>query len=113
MKKIIVFFISVMLLMTICKAQDNISIVMRAQLNFQPIPFGCVVVTNQSSPDNARITMYYPDTVLRNFHVGIQDFSSEKSSFELQQNYPNPFSDMTKINMVVYESRNYSFTIFF
>lgn len=98
--------------MTICKAQDNISIVMRAQLNFQPIPFGSVVVTNRSTPNNARITMYYPDTVLRNFHVGIQDFSSEKSSFELQQNYPNPFSDMTKINMVAYESGSYVFTIF-
>ncbi len=112
MKKIVAFFISFILLMTICKAQDNISIVMRAQLNFQPIPFGCVVVTNRSTPNNARITMYYPDTILRNFHVGIQDFSSEKSSFELQQNYPNPFSDITKINMVAYESGSYVFTIF-
>jgi uncharacterized protein (TIGR02145 family) len=48
--------------------------------------------------------LYWPDTVLILWYtVGIVENNHEKDTFEVSQNYPNPFSDNTSISITVPE----------
>ena len=50
--------------------------------------------------------LYYPDTVLSLLVTGLHELPDSKSSFQLSQNYPNPFTDQTSIKLQLPESGN-------
>jgi uncharacterized protein (TIGR02145 family) len=45
--------------------------------------------------------LYYPDTVLSIYYVGIPDISKGDNAFQVFQNYPNPVADQTTISLYV------------
>jgi len=45
--------------------------------------------------------LYYPDTVLSIYDVGIPDISKGDNAFQVFQNYPNPVADQTTISLYV------------
>lgn len=47
--------------------------------------------------------LYWPDTVLSIYYVGIQESSGLTSKFEVFQNYPNPVAGQTTVSMYVPE----------
>ncbi|MCX6233765.1 MAG: hypothetical protein NT175_03460 [Bacteroidetes bacterium] len=47
--------------------------------------------------------LYYPDTVLTLYYVGIHDNQDIKSNFRIMQNFPNPVVDQTTISIYVPE----------
>ena len=48
--------------------------------------------------------LYYPDTVLTLVVTGTYEFSQKEPGFRLIQNYPNPFTDQSKISIQLPES---------
>lgn len=55
--------------------------------------------------------LYWPDTVLILYHVGICDKFDENSNFVINQNYPNPVVDQTMINFRIPEKGDVKLTI--
>lgn len=55
--------------------------------------------------------LYWPDTVLILYHVGIIDNLDKNTNFHIQQNYPNPVVDLTTININMPEKSDVNLTI--
>lgn len=55
--------------------------------------------------------LYWPDTVLILYQVGIIINLDENSNFKIQQNYPNPVVDKTTININIPDESNIRLTI--
>jgi hypothetical protein len=51
--------------------------------------------------------LYFPDTVLNITLNSISSDFTSNSAFEIKQNYPNPFSDYTNIEMNIANAENY------
>jgi hypothetical protein len=47
--------------------------------------------------------LYYPDTVLSIYYLGVPELSGEHTDFQVFQNYPNPMTDKTTISLFVPE----------
>jgi uncharacterized protein (TIGR02145 family) len=45
--------------------------------------------------------LYWPDTALLIYYVGIKENPAEKNTFQVYQNYPNPVADQTTISLYV------------
>lgn len=55
--------------------------------------------------------LYWPDTVLSFYYVGIPDISNEKNVIRVFQNYPNPVSDQTTISLYIPEKDKVSIIV--
>jgi uncharacterized protein (TIGR02145 family) len=55
--------------------------------------------------------MYWPDTVLSFYYVGIAEPEQKISDFQVFQNYPNPVADQTTISMFIPEKDNVSMIV--
>jgi hypothetical protein len=47
--------------------------------------------------------LYYPDTMLSIYYLGVPGLSGEHTDFQVFQNYPNPMTDKTTISLFVPE----------
>ncbi len=57
-------------------------------------------------------TLYYPDTVLTIVLTNIEDQTAVQNGFYISQNYPNPFSAKTKIDVFVPEPDEFTINVF-
>jgi len=55
--------------------------------------------------------LYWPDTVLSIYYVGITEISENGSGFQVFQNYPNPVADQTTISLYVPEKDKVSIIV--
>jgi uncharacterized protein (TIGR02145 family) len=55
--------------------------------------------------------LYWPDTVLSIYYVGIQERSDLTNGFEVFQNYPNPVTDQTTVSLFVPEKDKVSIIV--
>ncbi len=55
--------------------------------------------------------LYYPDTVLSIYYVGIPEIPENLSAFQVFQNYPNPVADQTTVSLYVPEKEKVSITV--
>jgi uncharacterized protein (TIGR02145 family) len=55
--------------------------------------------------------LYWPDTVLSIYYVGIPEVSKGENSFQVFQNYPNPVADQTTVSLYVPEKDKVSITL--
>ena len=60
------------------QAQENIMLRLRTFLNYYPVPCDSIEVSNTTQ--GTHTTLYYPDTVLANYNVGIEEFASESGN---------------------------------
>jgi len=56
-------------------------------------------------------TLYYPDTVLFIYFVGIPEPSKNLSGFQVFQNYPNPVADRTTVSLYIPEKDKVSILV--
>ncbi len=70
-----------------------------AEKNGQSIPLNSILINNLTQ--GVDTTLYAPDTVLMlDYNTSISDNETiEKNTLSVSQNYPNPFTDMTTINL--------------
>ncbi|MBW6459218.1 MAG: T9SS type A sorting domain-containing protein [Bacteroidales bacterium] len=55
--------------------------------------------------------LYWPDTVLSIYYVGIPEISKGENSFQVFQNYPNPVTDQTTVSLYVPEKDKVSIIV--
>jgi len=70
-----------------------------AENNSQYVQPDSIKIMNKSS--NCDTVLYWPDTILAMYYVGIKDEYLAKSEFNLTQNYPNPVTDNTIITFYI------------
>lgn len=63
------------------------------------VPLDSIKIMNRTQGSDT--TIYWPDTVLAIFYVGIPGKTREENEFQLFRNYPNPVQDKTTISMYV------------
>jgi len=81
-----------------------------AENNGQYVPLNSILIENLTQGGDT--TLNAPDTVLSlEYNTGINDMGLSKNSFSVSQNYPNPFTDHTKINIYLPEKDHIEITI--
>ena len=83
-------------------AQENITIRLRTMLNYYPV--ACDSIEVQNTTQGTSTTLYYPDTILTNSYVGIEELVSEKCAMELTLLSANPFSESAELLLSLPES---------
>jgi uncharacterized protein (TIGR02145 family) len=74
------------------------------------IPFDSVAVVNLTQ--GGATVLYYPDSVLTFSTVNINEFNPGKNELYVSQNYPNPFSSKTDVDIYVPERDLFTLTVF-
>ncbi len=105
MKKLLLFVC--LLIAGAAYAQNDLTITMRPRFNFEKVDFDSIVVRNITQ--GTQKTFYYPDSALSNQTVGIN--ALENDEFEVSQNYPNPFSEVSVIKVNIPKSDKYVFSL--
>ncbi len=78
--------------------KSTMELTFTAEYNGQHIPLDSILIENLTQGGDT--TLYAPDTVLILDYLGIVDNKYLlNNSFSISQNYPNPFSGRTKINL--------------
>jgi len=92
-------FLFLLLCVTHINAQ-NIDIRFQVFKNLFPTTeYDSIVVTNLFN--GKQIVLIYPDTLLSNYTVGIAEPCTDIPSFELKQNFPNPYSNETNVMLTL------------
>jgi uncharacterized protein (TIGR02145 family) len=94
--------LSVMLLFSglMASAQrGNIVLTFTAENNGAYVQMDSIKVMNRTQGGDTML--YWPDTVLSVYYVGIHENPSEKSTFQVFQSYPNPVEDQTTVSLYV------------
>jgi uncharacterized protein (TIGR02145 family) len=92
-------FILIIGFVTSTFGQNTLELTFTAQNNGQYVPLDHILIENLTQGGDT--TLYAPDTVLiLDIVTGIGDYgSNSENSFIVSQNYPNPFSHQTAINI--------------
>ncbi|MFO7789209.1 MAG: T9SS type A sorting domain-containing protein, partial [Bacteroidales bacterium] len=73
-------------------------------------PLDSVLVENLTQGGDT--TLYWNDTVLTNIITGVEMPAAMENDFYVSQNYPNPFSSKTKIDVFVPEQDNFTINVY-
>ncbi len=94
------------------KANENeITLIFTSEYVCSWTPLEYIVVENVTQ--DAEITLDYPDTVLvLPFSTGIGDISGDYNDLYVSQNYPNPFSKKTHIDISIVEKDDLTITVY-
>ena len=108
MKQLITILI---LLFTINQSfSQTIELTFTAEYNSQHIQMDSVYIRNQSQSSDT--VLYYPDTVLYISNVGMYEFEPANSVLAVSQNYPNPFTHQTFVNIYLSKDELISICVF-
>jgi hypothetical protein len=55
--------------------------------------------------------LYWPDTALSIYYVGMPEISDENNTFQVFQNYPNPVADQTTVSLYIPDKDKVSITV--
>jgi hypothetical protein len=102
MKKL-VFLISFILITLTCFPQ-LVRVVLKSRVSMVKMPYDSVQIMNLRTGD--KWVKIYPDTILSSSTVGIDNPIVETSSFEFENNYPNPIVGSTTVTLNTIESGN-------
>ena len=92
------------------KAQENVTLRLRTMLNYYPVQCDSIVVQNNTQGTST--TLYYPDTVLTNGNVGVEEFVGESGKLKLTLLSANPFADKAEILLTLPKSGNVELAMF-
>ncbi len=92
------------------KAQENVTLRLRTMLNYYPVQCDSIVVQNNTQGTST--TLYYPDTMLTNGNVGVEEFVSESGKLKLTLLSANPFADKAEILLALPKSGNVELAMF-
>ncbi len=90
-------------------AQENITLRLRTMLNYYPV--ACDSIEVQNTTQGTSTTLYYPDTILTNSYVGIEESVSEKCVMGLTLLSANPFSERAELLLSLPESGQVEMTL--
>ena len=89
---------------------QTIELTFTAEYNSQHIQMDSIYIRNLSQSSDT--VLYYPDTVLYISNVGMYEFEPAKSVLSVSQNYPNPFTHQTSVNVSVSKDELVSVCVF-
>ncbi|MGM0651082.1 MAG: FISUMP domain-containing protein [Bacteroidota bacterium] len=108
MKKISLLALSLLLCVFTLNAQE-ISFTFTANHTCEYAPLDSVMVENLTHGGDT--VLYYPDTVL-NVYSGIELQTAMENGFYVSQNYPNPFSSKTNLDVFVPEPDIFTINVY-
>lgn len=89
---------------------QTIELTFTAEYNSQHIQTDSIYIRNLSQGSDT--VLYYPDTVLYISNVGMYEFEPDNSVLSVSQNYPNPFTQQTSVNVYVSRDELISVSVF-
>jgi uncharacterized protein (TIGR02145 family) len=99
MKAKIILLILVTEIFSGAMGQNAIDLTLTAVDNAAYVQLDSIKIMNRTQEGDR--VLYWPDTVLSFFSVGIPDISGANNTFQVFQNYPNPLTDQTTISFYV------------
>ena len=81
-----------------------------ADINEQYVSLDSIFIENLTQGGDT--TLYSPDTILSlEYTLGVNEIGLSENSFSISQNYPNPFTDQTTINLNLPDKEKIDITI--
>lgn len=109
MKKLLIFVILTLFLLTTLISQTTFELTFTAVDSAAYTQLDSIKIMNQTRGSDT--VLYWPDTVLILYHVGINESYNNNMNFHVLQNYPNPVIDRTTIRVYIPEKGNVTMTI--
>ncbi|MFO7791283.1 MAG: T9SS type A sorting domain-containing protein, partial [Bacteroidales bacterium] len=109
MKKLQLLALSLLVCVFTLNAQD-ISFSFTANHTCEYAPLDSVLVENLTQGGDS--VLYFPDTVLNIVLTGVDMQTAMQDDFYVSQNYPNPFSSKTKIDVFVPEQDDFTINVY-
>lgn len=99
MKKTLVFTITTLFSLVLIVSGQTIDLTFTAVDNESYVQLDSIKVMNRTQGGDT--VLYWPDTVLSFYYVGVNDNLEEENAFQVYQNYPNPVMDQTTVSINV------------
>lgn len=97
MKIVSVFFVLLFAFQLHARAEEGIQLTFSAHHHCAHIPIDSVLVRNLDQ--GGSVTLFYPDTTLTLLATHAADILKPSDQLKVSQNYPNPFSEQTYIDV--------------
>jgi uncharacterized protein (TIGR02145 family) len=89
--------------------RPTIELIFTAVNNLAHVHMDSIKIMNRTQGGDT--VLYWPDTVLSIYFIGIPENSGSKSGFRVFQNYPNPSADQTSVSLYVPVKNNVSLMV--
>ena len=109
MKTRILLLILVTGIFSSARGQNTIELTFIAFDSIAYVQLDSIKIMNRTQ--GGETVLYWPDTALSIYYVGMPDISKGDNSFQVFQNYPNPVADQTTVSLYVPEKDKVSITV--
>jgi uncharacterized protein (TIGR02145 family) len=99
LKKTTLIALFAMISLGLFSQRPTLELTFTAENNMDYVQLDSIRIMNRTQGGNT--ILYYPDTVVLIYYVGILDISKGDNAFRVFQNYPNPVADQTTISLYV------------
>ncbi len=108
--KILLSIMALGLIMSAFGQKPTMELTFTAEDSGQYVPLDSILVENITQGGDT--TIYTPDTVLSlEYSVGVNEMDLSKNSFSISQNYPNPFTEKTIVDLYLPKKDKITITI--
>lgn len=108
-KKLVLIVLYVSVSLGLYSQRPTLELTFTAIDNKAHVQLDSIKVMNRTQGGDT--VLYWPDTVLSIYYVGIPENSGLTSGFQVFQNYPNPVTDQTTISLYVPDKDRVSLTV--
>jgi uncharacterized protein (TIGR02145 family) len=109
MKTRILLLILVTGIFSSARGQNTIELTFIAFDSIAYVQLDSIKIMNRTQ--GGETVLYWPDTALSIYYVGMPEISKGNNSFQVFQNYPNPVADQTTVSLYVPEKDKVSITV--
>ncbi len=95
--------------MTALSQNSDIELIFTADNNGAYVQIDSIRIMNRTQGGDT--VLFWPDTVLWIYHVGMHENPWKESAFQVFQNYPNPVADQTTVSLFVPEKDKVSIMV--
>jgi uncharacterized protein (TIGR02145 family) len=109
MKRFLLLITLAMVTWMVCGQNPLIELTFTAVNNTSHVRMDSIQVINRIRGGDT--VLYWPDTVLSIYYVGIHEIPIKENAFHVFQNYPNPVADQTTVSLYVPEKDKVSIIV--
>jgi len=109
MKSRVILFYSLLLSITALSQSSSIELTFTAVNTTTHVQMDSIKVMNRTQGGDT--VLFWPDTVLSMYYTDIHEHKKDASGFKVNQNYPNPVTDLTTISIYVPEKDEVTITV--
>jgi uncharacterized protein (TIGR02145 family) len=108
-KKLIPIALFAIISLGLYSQRSTLELTFTAENNGSYVQINSIKVMNRTQGSDT--ILYWPDTVLSIYNVGIHEINKTEDLFQVFQNYPNPVADQTTISLFVPEKDKVSMIV--